>query len=47
MGMGALGRVSRLLLAQLGSVLNYGYLDQATVPGQWPAARLRELIREL
>jgi len=47
MGMGKLGRVSRLLFAQLGSVLNYGYLDQPTVPGQWPAARLRELIREL
>lgn len=47
MGMGKLGRISRLLFAQLGSVLNYGYLDQATVPGQWPAARLRELIREL
>lgn len=47
MGMGTLGRVSRLLFAQLGSVLNYGYLDRATVPGQWPAARLRELIREL
>jgi 3-dehydroquinate dehydratase-1 len=46
MGMGKLGRVSRLLFAQLGSVLNYGYLDKATVPGQWPAARLRELIRE-
>jgi 3-dehydroquinate dehydratase-1 len=47
MGMGRLGRLSRLLFAQLGSVLNYGYLDRATVPGQWPAARLRELIREL
>ncbi|MDB6070405.1 MAG: 3-dehydroquinate dehydratase [Verrucomicrobiales bacterium] len=47
MGMGPLGRVSRLLLASLGSVLNYGFLDQPTVPGQWPAARLRELIREL
>jgi len=47
MGMGRLGRVSRLLFAQLGSVLNYGYLDKPTVPGQWPAARLRELIREL
>lgn len=47
MGMGRLGRVSRLLFAQLGSVLNYGYLDRATVPGQWPAARLRELIGEL
>lgn len=47
MGMGKLGRVSRLIFAQLGSVLNYGYLDKATVPGQWPAARLRELVREL
>lgn len=47
MGMGKQGRVSRLLLAQLGSVLNYGYLDRATVPGQWPAARLRELLQEL
>lgn len=47
MGMGTMGRVSRLLLASLGSILNYGYLDRPTVPGQWPAARLRELIREL
>jgi 3-dehydroquinate dehydratase-1 len=47
MGMGPMGRVSRLLLASLGSVLNYGYLDRPTVPGQWPAGRLRELIREL
>ncbi|RYD35972.1 MAG: type I 3-dehydroquinate dehydratase [Verrucomicrobiaceae bacterium] len=47
MGMGPMGRVSRLLLANLGSVLNYGYLDRPTVPGQWPAGRLRELIREL
>ena len=47
MGMGGLGRISRLLFAQLGSVLNYGYLDRPTIPGQWPAARLRELIREL
>lgn len=47
MGMGPLGRVSRLLFAKMGSVLNYGYLDEATVPGQWPARRLRELIQEL
>jgi 3-dehydroquinate dehydratase-1 len=47
MGMGPLGRVSRLLLASLGSVLNYGYLDQPTIHGQWPARRLRELIQEL
>lgn len=47
MGMGPLGRVSRLLLGQLGSALNYGYLDAATVPGQWPAAELKRLLAEL
>ena len=47
MGMGPLGRVSRLLFGQLGSVLNYGYLDAATVPGQWPAGHLRQLIAQL
>jgi 3-dehydroquinate dehydratase-1 len=47
MGMGPLGRVSRLLLGQLGSVLNYGYLDAATVPGQWAATELKHLLREL
>lgn len=47
MGMGPLGRISRLLLGQLGSVLNYGYLDAATVPGQWPAAELKRLLAEL
>ncbi|MFN0130441.1 MAG: type I 3-dehydroquinate dehydratase [Verrucomicrobiales bacterium] len=47
MGMGPLGRVSRLLLGQLGSALNYGYLDDATVPGQWPAAELKRLLDEL
>lgn len=47
MGMGPMGRVSRLLLGSLGSILNYGYLDEPTIPGQWPAQRLRALIREL
>ncbi|MFV1996125.1 MAG: type I 3-dehydroquinate dehydratase [Verrucomicrobiales bacterium] len=47
MGMGKLGRVSRLLLAQCGSRLNYGYLTRSNAPGQWPAARLKELIAEL
>ncbi len=48
MGMGPLGRVSRLALAAAGSVLNYGYLgeDGPQVPGQWPAATLRERIEE-
>ena len=45
MGMGPLGKASRLTLAAAGSVLAYGYLgEEAQVPGQWPAARLRELL---
>jgi 3-dehydroquinate dehydratase-1 len=44
MGMGPLGKVSRLVLATAGSRLNYGYLDQPQVPGQWPAP---ELVRRL
>jgi len=45
MGMGRFAAVSRLLCAQCGSVLNYGFLgDTPTAPGQWPAARLKELI---
>lgn len=48
MGMGPLGKVSRLALGTAGSVLNYGYLGGgAQVPGQWPAARLRERLDEL
>ena len=47
MGMGRFGRVSRLLLGQLGSVLNYGYLDESTVPGQWAAAELKSLLATL
>lgn len=45
MGMGPLAPVSRLLFAQLGSVLNYGYLGTSpTAPGQWSAARLKEAL---
>lgn len=47
MGMGDLGKVSRLLFARLGSVLNYGYLDAPTVPGQWEARRLKSLLEEI
>ncbi len=43
MGMGELGSVSRLLYAQLGSRLVYGYLgDTPTAPGQWSAAEYRD-----
>lgn len=41
MGMGALGRESRLLLGAAGSVLNYGHLSRASVAGQSAAAALR------
>lgn len=44
MGMGRLGRVSRLALACCGSSLNYGWLAGPQVPGQWPAAGLKALI---
>ena len=45
MGMGALAPVSRLLCAQAGSVLNYGYLgDAPTAPGQWSAGLLKRAI---
>lgn len=47
MGMGPLGRLSRLALAKLGSLLNYGYLGDSNAPGQWPAPRLKELLAEL
>jgi 3-dehydroquinate dehydratase-1 len=47
MGMGRYGKVSRLLLAAAGSCLNYGYLREPNAPGQWPAAKLKELLREI
>lgn len=47
MGMGPLGKASRLLYARAGSVLNYGYLDQPQVSGQWPAVLLRERLAEV
>ena len=48
MGMGPLAPVSRLLCAQCGSVLNYGYLGKtATAPGQWDSALLRTAISRL
>ena len=42
-GDGAVGGGFAVLCGQLGSVLNYGYLDEATIPGQWPAAELKRL----
>ncbi len=47
MGMGPLGKLSRLVLAKAGSVLNYGYLKESNAPGQWPAAELKRLLGEI
>jgi 3-dehydroquinate dehydratase-1 len=47
MGMGRFGKVSRLLFARAGSVLNYAYLGRAQVSGQWPAGQLRRRLDEL
>jgi len=47
MGMGPLGKLSRLVLAKAGSCLNYGYLQTPNAPGQWSAADLQKLINEI
>ena len=45
MGMGPLGAVSRLLYAQHGACLIYGYLGSTpTAPGQWSAALCRQAL---
>jgi 3-dehydroquinate dehydratase I len=45
MGMGSLGPDSRVLCAQNGSALNYGFVGETeTAPGQWPAKLLRARI---
>jgi len=46
MGMGPLGMASRVLFANCGSVLNYGWLDAPNVPGQWSAKDLRAILRQ-
>jgi 3-dehydroquinate dehydratase-1 len=48
MGMGPMAVVSRLLCAQCGSVLNYGYLGETpTAPGQWSATEMKSAIQRL
>ena len=47
MGMGRLGKMSRVMLGGAGSVLNYGYLDEANAPGQWPARLLKTRLLEI
>ncbi|MDB6153917.1 MAG: quiB [Chthoniobacteraceae bacterium] len=47
MGMGAFGKISRLLFARAGSVFNYGYLDKPNASGQWEATLLKARIAEI
>ena len=47
MGMGPLGKLSRILFAGLGSELAYVSLGQAVAPGQWPADKFHLLLSEL
>jgi len=47
MGMGPMGKLSRLVLARAGSCLNYGYLQTENAPGQWPARELQRLIHKI
>lgn len=47
MAMGGFGKISRLLFAQAGSVLNYAYLGTANASGQWSAAEFRQRFAEL
>jgi len=47
MAMGPWGKAGRLLLARAGSILNYGYIGQPQVPGQWEATTLKSRLREL
>jgi len=47
MGMGPLGAGTRVLFPCLGSVLTYGYLDDAGAPGQMDCGSLVELLRRL
>lgn len=44
MGMGPLGSGTRILFAQCGSVLNYGWLHRPNVPGQLSALELKRIL---
>lgn len=47
MGMGPLGKVSRLVLPLAGSCLVYGYIDRPQVAGQWPADQLARRLKDV
>jgi 3-dehydroquinate dehydratase I len=44
MGVGKLGRASRIELARRGSALNYAHLGRAAVPGQLSLAEIRRVL---
>jgi 3-dehydroquinate dehydratase I len=47
MGMGKLGKVSRILLPKLGSVFVYGSVAEAVVPGQWSVTELKTILSKI
>lgn len=47
LGMGPLGRETRLRFPLEGSCITYGYLDEPGAPGQYSAKELREYFRQL
>ena len=47
MGMGPLGKISRLLFACLGSELTYAACREAVVPGQWDFRTLRSILSQI
>jgi len=47
MGMGWLGKVSRVVLPMVGARLVYGYLDRPQVDGQWSAKELAAFLGEV
>jgi len=47
MGMGEFGKLSRLVLARLGSCLVYGSVGEAVAQGQWPVGELSRLLSEM
>jgi len=48
MGMGELAAASRILYAQHGSVLTYGYIGKSpTAPGQWSEQLWREVLQNI
>jgi 3-dehydroquinate dehydratase I len=47
MGMGPLGKISRVLFARLGSELTYAACGEAVVPGQWHFRTLRSILSQM